>query len=114
MKKDVLEKIVGVLYEGKLILDLYESHGCPTEGGKYLKFVYDVIGIGENFKYHHLDQLVIWLHSQEGNNLPYPSSGSIKVALEDFDNFISGMGGEDELTEEEYEFAHNIYKGLFK
>ena len=114
MRSEALKKITGVLHEGKLILDLYESHGYPTEGKKYKEFVYDIIGIGENLKYHHLDMLLTWLHSQEGNNLQYPSSGSTRVALEDFDNFVSGMGGEDYLTEKEHEFALNMYKGLFQ
>lgn len=107
------KEIVGTLHEGKIILDIYKEHGYPTGGPKYKEFMYEVGKALGKMKYHHFGVTMGWLYSQEGNNLPYPSSGSTRVALEDFDNFISGMGGEDVLTEEEYQFAHKVYKALF-
>lgn len=114
MRKEVVKRITGVLHEGKILLDLYRFHGYPTEGERYKEFMFDVIGVVDTFRYSELGPLISWLYFQEGNNLEYPSSGSIRVALEDFDGFAGAIDINDDITEEEYEFAHNIYKGLFR
>jgi hypothetical protein len=116
MRVKIVTKITNILHEGKIIVDLYESLDCPTDGDKYKEFIYELtkLFVKGTFKVHQMQGTLEFIFDQRGNNLPKSSSGSIHTALSDFDNFMSGMGGEDELGDEEIEFAHNIYIGLFR
>jgi len=109
-------EITQVLTSGRLILDCYKKYGCPTEGNKYKAFVYDALVIAQEYpKYYNLDGFFQFLMDNEGNNLPYPSSGSLRVALEDFDCFGSAVGYEDDdFTDENLNYMKMLYNSLFK
>lgn len=110
------DRIVKILFEGRLILDVYEKLGCPTEGEKYDKFLAEMVKLFAegNIEIHKMEHTMEWLVSQQGNNLPKSSSGSIHTALSDFDNFNSGIEeGITEMSDEEYKLARDIHEALF-
>lgn len=121
-KRDkVVNAITNMLFVGKTILDKYKEHGIPTEGPKYKAFVYDAGKILINAEGHDYKGYMDWLYSNEGNNLPQQSSGSIYTALEDPDNFFNALEGIANGTDEGYElnddeisFFEDLYKALFK
>ena len=116
MERKNIKVITNVLYEGRRILDIYEKHNSPTDGKKYDEFMLELTKtvVTENFKYIETKMFLEWLFEQKGNTLPKQSSGSIHTALSDFDGFISGIEGYcDELSEEEHDFAEEVYRGLF-
>lgn len=83
------EEIDRVLNEGKLVLDCYRRFNYPTEGDQYKLFVFEAIKIMKEDP--QLGGFVWFLLSNEGNNLPIQSSGSLFTALSDRDNFSSGL-----------------------
>jgi len=117
MRKEAVKLITNIMYEGKLIFDLYESLGCPTDGQAYKDFIFDVTDLFVRGKLpnHNMQFFLDWLFDQRGNNLPKQSSGSLYTALFDLDGFISGVESRlgDDLTEEEDEFAQKVFEGLF-
>lgn len=108
-------EITQVLTSGKKILDCYKKHGCPTKGDKYKEFVYDALVIAQEYsQYYDLNSFFGFLMNNEGNNLPYLSSGSLYTALKDFDSFGSAVDYEDgDFTDENYIYMKTLYNSLF-
>ena len=48
------------------------------------------------------------------NKLPYPSSGSFLVAVEDYDNNINMLGPEDEVTDEQVELFDRLWNEIIR
>ena len=107
-------EITQILISGKRILDCYKQHGYPTSGDAYKSFTYDALIIAMEYEKHYdLESFFTFLKDNENNTLPYPSSGSLRVALEDFDGFLSEV--DDEYFDEaNHVYMKTLYKSLFK
>jgi len=121
-RKEMINRIVEFLTEGKDVLQLYRKHkkgNTPVSGLDFKLFVFDVI---EYYKTKdklidpkcEVNYLIDWLLLQKDNTLSYPSSGSLEVALEDIDNFVSGIESDREMDEEEFLFFNRLYGALFR
>lgn len=109
-------EITQILISGKKILDCYKQHGYPTSGSAYKAFTYDALTIVMEYeKYHNLSFYLSFLINNENNTLPYPSSGSLRAALEDFDDFLGAVDSDGEdFTDENYIYMETLYKSLFR
>ena len=121
-RKEMINRIVDFLTEGNDILQLYRKHkngNAPVSGLDFKLFIFDVM---EYYKTKdkltnpksNITFLIDWLLGQKDNTLPYPSSGSLEVALEDVDNFTSGIEFDREMDEEEFMFFNKLYGALFR
>ena len=111
MRNKVTKRITNVLVTGKRILEIYESYNCPTGGSIYKEFVYDSLKLLLEKEDHFFEGYAEWLFSNEGNNLPKQSSGSIFTALGDPDNFLPGC--DDDFRADEMEFFETLFRSLF-
>jgi hypothetical protein len=109
--------IVGVIFESKLILDIYEQFNCPTDGNEFDIFILEVtkLFVADRLKFHRMKDTLGFLMGNKGNKLPKQSSGSLYTALSDIENIISGVEGfiGEELDEFEDGFLNKVYFATF-
>ena len=97
-----LKRGISIIIEAKKTVELYHKYG--TNPKTYDKFIVECLKVHTGDK----DAFFDYLEYNRNNNLPYPSSGSLLVGLEDFDNIINDW----EFDEAEFRILQKIYQAI--